>query len=513
MDNFHRLHNQVAGRLFVGLLSSSLVTVGAAWVGLYVLKLSPLQALALCLVIATSISILVSSKLAATTLSPLKAIWQAIIHVDPNHHGTTPPNLEKLRLGRELVTNLALQVYQFASLQKADDTNAAEHRREIIQAANIVSHLPLPMFVFNKELLVVNASNAAMEYCKVDSSALFGKPIFDSLDLEYPSEYTLEKWIEECQKDKVTNTGYWERVRVRVKGEENAGIRQCDVSAYFNRDNTSGTEYIVTLFDRTDQYNQEDESMGFVALAVHELRTPLTILKGYVEVLEDELADKLDDELKASVLKLSDAANQLSGFVHTILSVERIQNNQMSLHLNEENWEEVLAKNLQDMYLRAKVHQVELEVTIAKGLLKVGVDRVAIYEVTTNLIENAIKYSGDSKRIVIDSHMNGDVVETTVQDFGVGISESVLPNIFEKFYRNHRTKTQVGGTGLGLYLSKAIITAHGGQVWAKSKEGQGSTFGFTLLPYDKLDQAGKQGSDEIVRQANGWIKNHSYYRR
>jgi signal transduction histidine kinase len=106
------------------------------------------------------------------------------------------------------------------------------------------------------------------------------------------------------------------------------------------------------------------------------------------------------------------------------------------------------------------------------------------------------------------------MVTTTVQDFGVGMPASVLPNLFEKFYRNHRTRQQIGGTGLGLYLCKAIVSAHGGQIWANSKEGQGSTFGFSLQPYANLAEELKTGNNtEITRAAHGWVKNHSFYKR
>ena len=89
-----------------------------------------------------------------------------------------------------------------------------------------------------------------------------------------------------------------------------------------------------------------------------------------------------------------------------------------------------------------------------------------------------------------------------------------MPNLFTKFYRDHRNRAQIGGTGLGLYLSKAIVTAHGGTMWVRSKEGEGSTFGFTLMPYDKLAAEHKEGPDQgITRSAHGWIKNHSLYRR
>jgi signal transduction histidine kinase len=89
-----------------------------------------------------------------------------------------------------------------------------------------------------------------------------------------------------------------------------------------------------------------------------------------------------------------------------------------------------------------------------------------------------------------------------------------LPNLFTKFYRDHRNRAQIGGTGLGLYLSKAIIAAHGGSLWVRSKEGEGSTFGFSIMPYAQLAEEIKQSGDQgITRGAHGWIKNHSLYRR
>ncbi len=457
------------------------------------------------------LSILSAQVLADAVLQPIRFMWQAVLHVSPTHHGTPAPNLDNLRIGHELVSNLVLQVYQFASNEDSKDLIA--HRREVSQAANIVSHLPLPMFAFNKELLVTNASDRALDYCEIESSALFGKPIFDSLNLEFPNEFTLEKWIEECQNNHVTDTAYWERVRIRSKDTNN--VRQCDLSAYYNRDNPGGAEYIVTLFDRTAQYDEDDRSMSFVALAVHELRTPLTMLRGYIEVFQEELGGQLTDELHDFMVKMEASANRLTSFVHNILNVARIDGDQLSLHLIEEPWEDVLRKGASDQVLRSQVLGKSIEFTVQSNLPTAAVDRVSVYEIVNNLIDNAIKYSPDGKRIVVTSGLNKEgLIETTVQDFGVGIPPSVVPNLFEKFYRNHRTRSNIGGTGLGLYLSKALVTAHGGQIWVSSKEGEGSTFGFTILPFSKLAAEQKANANgEITRQAHGWIKNHSMYRR
>jgi signal transduction histidine kinase len=509
MDNINALYRQIFLRIFTG-ISAVVVSVVAAWIlCVRYFELHELAAAAASGGLGLALAFIASRVLAAVALGPLKALAQAIVHVDPDHQGTPAPNLDQLRVGHDLVTNLALQVYQFASQQNS--TDLIEHRKAVIQAANIVSRLPLPMFVFNNGLLVTNASIAALDYCGVSSAELFGKPIFDNLELEFGTEDTLETWIAACQDNKVTDNAYWERVRVRGK---DGTLRQCDLSAHYNRDNPSGADYIVTVFDRTKQYNQDDESVGFVALAVHELRTPLTMLRGYIEVFEEELGDNLNDELKDFMLKMEASANQLSSFVHNILNVARIENDQLALHLSEESWSDLMKTGMADIELQAKINHKVLTYNIADNLPTVAIDRVSMNEVINNLVDNAIKYSPDSEQIIVSSEVNKDgLVQTTVQDFGVGIPGNVLPHLFEKFYRNHRTRSQIGGTGLGLYLSKAIVSAHGGQIWATSKVGKGTTIGFTLLPYSQATDDMKKGNKDITRQAHGWIKNHSYYRR
>jgi signal transduction histidine kinase len=135
----------------------------------------------------------------------------------------------------------------------------------------------------------------------------------------------------------------------------------------------------------------------------------------------------------------------------------------------------------------------------------------------TNLIDNAIKYSHDGGEIIVSARLDGDFVETTVQDFGIGIPESVTGRLFTKFYRSHRSRQAVTGTGLGLYLCKAILESHGGSIWVRSAEGQGSIFGFRLPTYASVAaqiQKGDNSNEEmIIRGSHGWIKNHSYYRR
>ncbi len=510
MDQLKAIAQKARSYLLIGFIGIVGVIVVVALGLNYFTELSIwLQAIIL-VVVGGALSWLAVTRLQSILIAPFEALAQAVLHTSPDSQSVAAPDVTQLQLGRELVSALAMQVYQYASQQ--DNKELAQHREKIIQAANVVSHLPLPMFVFNKQQIVTNASNSALEYCHIASADLFGKPLYETINLEFASEATLEAWIKQCQTTKVTDMAYWQRVRVRLPDNS---LHQCDMAAYYNRENPSGTEFIVTLFDRTDQYNQDDQDLGFVSLAVHELRTPLTMLRGYIEVFEEELDGKLDPQLLDFMHKMKVSAAQLGTFFNNIMNVARIEQNQLVLKLNETSWPEVLTQACNELNLKAQVHGKSLKVTVAPDLPSVGLDKVSIVEVINNLIDNAIKYGRSDDTIEINAQLNDEgLVETTVRDHGQGVPSGVMPHLFDKFYRNHRTAAQVGGTGLGLYLSKAIIKAHGGDIWVQSKDGEGAVVGFTLLPYSRLAVELKNTDNNgIVRSAHGWIKNHSLYRR
>jgi signal transduction histidine kinase len=510
MDHYQKLSKQVRRYLLAILLLGNLIVGAIILVGLAIYEFSVVSVLAVSLTAGIAYSAALAYAASVYVLQPIKFLWQAILHIAPDSPNTPAPDTNKLKLGHELVTSLAMQVYQYAS--QTDSKDLAEHRNKVVQAANIVSHLPLPLFVFNKDQLVTNASDSSMEYCGLESSQLFGKPLYDNVHLEFPSENTLESWIREVQNSRVTARAYWERVRIRLPDES---LRQCDMAAYYNRDSPSGTEFIITMFDRTKQYTSDDQSLSFVALAVHELRTPLTMLKGYIEVFEDELMDKLNDEQKTFLKKMDVSAKQLAVFVNNILNVTKVDENQLTLQLTEADWASTLKAVCSDAEQRARINGKKVVYKIGEGLPSAAIDRVSIYEVMNNLLDNAIKYSGKGKEIIVSSKLNKEgLIETSVEDFGLGIPGNILPHLFEKFSRSHRTRSQIPGSGLGLYICKAMVGAHGGNIWVNSEEGGGSTFSFTLLPYSKLADEQKQtGEKDIVRSAHGWIKNHSLYRR
>jgi signal transduction histidine kinase len=445
-------------------------------------------------------------------VQPFRLIWQAIVHLAPDTAsplGAPDPN--KAIYGRDLVTSTINQIYQLASVvdtvEKTNQKNSGD-----LHANFVASSLPLPLLVLDKEDKIVYANEATGKYLGQVTGDLIGQNAYTALDMSFASEDTLVNWLKSVKGTTAVADHKWERVRIGLPGQGNS--LQFDLAGHYNKDNSLGYETLLILFDHTEVYKQDDQAMSFVALSVHELRTPLTLLRGYIEVFDEELGPNLNAEMKDFMKKMNAAGQQLASFVDNILNVAKIEDNQLTLQLHEEDWKSVVETAVHDLGLRAAVRGITIKTDIAEGLPKVGVDRYSIYEVLANLLDNAIKYSKGTNEIYVSTRLNEDgLVETSVKDFGLGIDASILPHIFDKFYRNHRNRAQIGGTGLGLYLSRSIIDAHGGQIWVNRKVNEGSTFTFTILPFTKLAEKGKTGNNSgVTRGAHGWIKNHSMYR-
>jgi len=439
-------------------------------------------------------------------LKPTDFLASAILLVTREENQVPEPDPNGLDSSKEFLVSLAKNVYELVS----DKPSSKIDESELPFYRTVINTLPLPIIVLGKGQHINFANDSALHYVNLPANEVIDKPLYDALNLSFVSSLTLESWLSECAKNAVTENEIWERVRLDLANNKR---KQFDMVAHYSKNDPNGIETILVLFDRTLQYERDDHDLTFISLAVHELRTPLTIMRGYIEVFEDELSANLNNEQTAFMHNMGASAQQLTSFVSNILNVARVEENSLPLRLKEENWKEVLTNACKDMELRARVHNKKLIFDISDDLPTIAVDKVCIYEVMSNLIDNAIKYTHTDENIKISSYVKDGQIETTVTDKGVGIPIDSMDHLFDKFYRAHQNKNSIGGTGLGLYLSRAIIVAHGGNIWVRSKEGEGSTFGFTLPIYSSVaDQIKNEDNSGIVRGAHGWIKNHSLYR-
>lgn len=332
------------------------------------------------------------------------------------------------------------------------------------------------------------------------------------LALDFLGEINISDWLNDINNRSIRAEKVWRRIPVQ------AGVTKKDkfydiVASYEKGDTDEMT--VIFLFDKSDQYLPEEEDLNFIAFAAHELRGPITVIRGYLDIISHEFADRLKGDEKQLMDRLIVSANRLSSYIGNILNVSKFDRHHLEAHLLEDKVSDIYASIADDMSLRAATSNRLLNINIPADLPTVAADRSSIGEVLANLIDNAIKYSFEGGLIQVSAEKKGDFIEISVADNGIGMPPNVVNNLFHKFYRSHRSREAVAGTGIGLYICKAFVESHGGSISARSKENEGSIFSFTIPIYDtikdKLLEDGQLNS-KLIRTGSGWIKNHSMYR-
>jgi PAS domain S-box-containing protein len=217
----------------------------------------------------------------------------------------------------------------------------------------------------------------------------------------------------------------------------------------------------------------------FVANVSHELRTPLTFIKGYAEYLLEGYAGQVNDDQREAleiVLNRSDAVIQL---VNDIISLKRAEMSDLDLEMID--IAEVANGCVQGSFAAAERLGIHIDCVTDPGLAPVRGDALRVGQVFDNLIGNAIKFSGPGDRITVRLSPGPHSVVVSVADTGIGIPADRIDRIWDRFYQIESAWTRrYAGTGLGLTIARRIVEAHGGEIWAQSVPGQGSTFMFTL---------------------------------
>jgi signal transduction histidine kinase len=211
----------------------------------------------------------------------------------------------------------------------------------------------------------------------------------------------------------------------------------------------------------------------FVSSVSHELRTPLTSISGYVELmLEDE-----HDEQRRNYLEIVDRnAGRLLGLVSDLLFSARLQGGRLELERTEVDLHRLVLQSIESARPRAEAAGVELKVA-ADSVPPISGEAVRLAQLLDNLVSNAIKFTpgGGSVRVVLSAR--DGLVRFEVSDTGIGIPQPDRERLFERFFRSQSAlERQIQGTGLGLYISKAIVEAHGGRIGVDSEAGEGTTF-------------------------------------
>jgi two-component system phosphate regulon sensor histidine kinase PhoR len=252
--------------------------------------------------------------------------------------------------------------------------------------------------------------------------------------------------------------------------------RQLQVTAVPITGENGDASGVVALFHDISRLKQADKiRRDFVANVSHELRTPLSIFHGNLEtLLEAEDLDQNEARHIYEVMKRH--SDRLNLLVNDLLSLARLESREANLQLSEIKMRDFLEKVTRDWAKRLAAKNLQLQLWVPEDFPAVQVDERRLEEVVHNLLDNAVNYSHEKGRILIEAAAPDQEIALSVCDEGVGIAPADLPRIFERFYRADRARSrELGGTGLGLSIVKHIAQLHGGRVEAESTLGEGTT--------------------------------------
>ena len=248
------------------------------------------------------------------------------------------------------------------------------------------------------------------------------------------------------------------------------------------------SRYVGIIHDLTEQKETEKKlreldqlKSEFVSMVSHELRTPLTSIGGYLEMLVDGDAGEINEEQKEYLEIIQRNTVRLSALINDLLDVSRIESGRIELKKQQIDIHELIQGATESIRPHIEEKHQTLDIVIPSSLPEVYADVDRVTQVLINLVSNATKYTPQNGKLIIKADTPEGFVRISVIDNGIGLSPAELEKLFTRFFRadNHTTR-EVGGTGLGLWISRSLVEMHGGAISVESEKEKGSTFSFTL---------------------------------
>jgi signal transduction histidine kinase len=227
--------------------------------------------------------------------------------------------------------------------------------------------------------------------------------------------------------------------------------------------------------EQNERLRQADQLKDeFVALISHDLRTPLTSIMGYLELTMDDTT--LTHEQRSYLEVVERNSERLLHLVNDLLFVARLEAGQLELQPAELDLAAVVRQAVEEATPRARSKGIALSYE-ADDVPAVSADRGRVFQLLDNLVSNAIKFTPEGGRVDVRILQRGEAVQVEIEDTGIGIASGDQGQLFQRFFRTSTARDQqIPGTGLGLYIARAIVEAHGGEITVESEPGLGTTF-------------------------------------
>ncbi|WP_406660811.1 PAS domain S-box protein [Methanolobus sp. ZRKC3] len=259
-----------------------------------------------------------------------------------------------------------------------------------------------------------------------------------------------------------------------------------DTLREYAREISSVNEELSRTNEELSNANEELKSLDrmkdeFLSNVSHEFKTPLTSIQGYSQLISDGTLGDVNEQQRKAVETVIRNSERLRRLVDSLLYLSRAQAGKIRYSFDHLRIADVIDNSIQDIALQAESKNITIKKDVPDELPVITADKDKLMDVFINLIDNAIKFTPENGTITVSSNVDGESLHLSVKDTGIGIPESKIPNLFQRFYQiDSSVKRKYGGTGLGLYICRKIVEDHGGNIWVESTEGEGSTFHIML---------------------------------
>lgn len=391
--------------------------------------------------------------------------------------------LEKQKLQRENKKLTEELKVRLAQLEEAHTQLAGLHAT----LANLLEHMIQGVVAVDRDVNVVVFNRESERLFDVAQKDVLGKSLTHP-SLVHMKDFLIDFLHEVEEKGRIV-----EREKEMKNGEKSLPLSVTGVLLKDKKGKPTGSFFVIRNLTETKRLMALEEidrmKSEFVSQVSHELRTPLTSIKAYAETLLASVDEGDIDTQREFLQVINTESDRLTELIEDLLSLSRIEAREVKMRKVTLNVKQEIERVLDVLKPRAEKNKVAVEVKFEDDLPAFAADRDMVAQVLVNLIGNAIKYSPDGGNVVVsvslhqkvnsdNTHIQAESVEIQVQDSGIGIPKEDVPYIFDKFYRAHdEVVRNLGGTGLGLAITKQIVAdLHQGEIFVKSKLGQGSTF-------------------------------------
>jgi PAS domain S-box-containing protein len=235
---------------------------------------------------------------------------------------------------------------------------------------------------------------------------------------------------------------------------------------------------VATVRDITKFREADELKNTFISIISHELRTPVALIKGYVSTLRREDARWDPAVVNKSLKVIEEESDRLANLIDDLLDASRLQAGALELNLCEFALDELAKRLVERFTTQSEHHGFKAEFPPDFPLLYADEGRIT--QVISNLLSNAVNYAPEGGNVIVRGQVRPDEVIICVEDEGQGIARDDVPRIFDLFYRSEEVSQKTKGAGLGLYLARAVVTAHGGRIWVDEEMKKGARICFSL---------------------------------